>query len=557
MNDRAATTPMPGYYYNGTILTQSPACPVAPHMLVAGSKIWFCGDGGAPLGLDFRRAGFAESRRSLAKDVRFIDLGGKTIVPGLTDAHSHFLWWTINASRPDLSSSTSEAHAVELLVQKTKDVPPGQWIVGFGWSHNLWESQDLPGLASLDAAFPDNPIFLHSKCCHLGWVNSAALARAGMDANMPDPAGGEITRITGSDGRRRFTGILKENACGLVESVIPQLNERQREAAFEIGQKSAHALGLTGVHAPEELESFALFQRMLGQDKLTMRINYLVPNAALDHLEALRIQPGDRSSRLRIAGVKAFVDGSLGGRTSWMYEDIEGEPGNLGIPVNEPKELESVALRTNRLGLPVAIHAIGDRAVGDLLRIFRNVREQLTRDGITQHIRNRIEHFQLFSDRDMDLIRSEKPVASVQPVHLCADMGPADKFWGKRSRYAYAFDTLAKAGCTLAFGSDAPVEPISPFYGMYAAITRSDLTGNPPQGWYPEEKLTAKDALAAYTTGPALAAGQADVVGTLSAGKLADFVVLDENPLEVAPQALRDFGASATFVEGACVHGGE
>ena len=453
----------------------------------------------------------------------------------------------------DLAPSHSEQQAVDILRAHAGTPPPGEWLTGHGWAHNLWTGAALPSAPSLDAVFPANPVFLSSKCGHLGWANSAALAAAGIDASTPNPAGGEIEHDPATG---RPTGILKENALTLVERCIPPPTEERRRRAFAQGQQAAFAMGLTGVHAPESADDFAFLQKMNAEGSLRMRVGFMIPVSTLDAARELKLGPGLGDRRLRIIAVKMFADGSLGGRTALMYEGYDGEPGNLGIETMTETDIEQACLGANNLGLPAAVHAIGDKAVGRVLGVFQRVATARAAAG-GAHVSNRIEHLQLVAERDLDLVRQVRPVASMQPVHLCADMGPADRWWGGRARRAYAIATLARAECVMAFGSDGPVEPINPFFGMFAATTRQALDCTPPEGWYPEERVSAAAALAAYTIGPALASGAASWSGTLAPGKVADFVVLPEDPTTAPPAALRDMKPLATIVGGETVHTSE
>ncbi|MBX7244017.1 MAG: amidohydrolase [Candidatus Sumerlaeaceae bacterium] len=534
----------------------NPRQPRAPHMMVSGDTVVFCDDGPAPFGLDYRATGFSARKRELSGDVEFHDLRGRTVIPGLVDAHIHIVWWAFNLKRVDLAPARSEEGALEILKAGAKGLKPGEWLIGHGWTHNLWEKRTLPTRWSLDSLFPETPVALSSKCGHLQWVNTVAVARAGITGSTPDPHGGEIEKVN-RNGVLEPTGILKETAGELLDTVIvPPSDSTRREAVVE-ATAYAHSLGITGMHTPEPIEYYEDLQVLHGDGRLGLRINFLIPVAFLDDLADLRIRHGVGDEMLRIAGVKLFSDGSLGGRTALMYDPYENEPTNYGICVTEAEEIAEKTLKANRLGLAMAIHAIGDKAIGNVLSAYERSALELGASGgagTNPFVRNRIEHLQVVSPQDWDRIRKLKPVASMQPVHLCADMGPADSYWGARSRYAYAIKTAMDAGCPLAFGSDAPVEPVNPFYGLYAAVTRQDLERKPAQGWYPEERISVEDALAAYTTGPALASGQPTRVGDLSAGKLADFVVLNEDPLSVPPGDLKDMKPSATYLGGQMVY---
>ncbi|MCX7963689.1 MAG: amidohydrolase family protein [Candidatus Sumerlaea chitinivorans] len=543
------------YFYNGRIRTMDRRRSVVPHMLVAGERIWFCAESRAPLGLDFREAGFAAQRRAWESEIEFIDLEKRTVLPGLADAHVHFLQWAMFASRPDLTSARSEEEALAILRQEA--TPEGEeWLVAFGWSHNEWPGGRLPSKESLDAVFPHRPVYATSKCGHLAWVNSAALARAGITPATPDPPGGEIGREM-RNGVPFLTGVLKENAIYLVERHIPTPTESVRRNAFLKAQAKAHALGITAIHTPEDLEAWDFYLRARATGLLRLRTAFLAPVQALPEIASLRLRHGMGDDWLFLAGIKVFADGSLGGRTALMYEAYEGEPHNSGVVVTDYPELLRVTIQANRAGLPVAIHAIGDLAVGQVLRAFAASAVEVGTNGAvgTQPlVRNRIEHLQLYAECDLELLREVRPVASMQPVHLCADWKAADEYWGKRARRAYAFHTLSRCGCLLAFGSDAPVEPINPWFGLYAATTRLDLCNERATPWYREEQIPLEDAVAAYTLGPARAVGKLHVTGSLEVGKYADFVVLEEDPFTIPPKELRNVIPYETYVSGECVH---
>ena len=545
------------YFYNGHFLTMAPHSPYAGHMMVAGDRILSCSDEISPLGLDYRLPGFDADRRRLASDIEFIDLDGRTVMPGFTDAHAHIMMWADNLLQADLAASTSEDDAVRITKEFGRHKRPGEWITGYGWAHNLWEGAQLPSAASLDATFPDNPVFLASKCGHVGWANSAALSAVGIKADSPNPAGGEIV-MEGGGTSRRPTGILLENAMWLIEHSLGTPSEPDRLRALLEAQRLAHSFGITGIHAPENMNAWNFIQRFHQANRLTLRINYLLPAAVLDHFDEAGIRQGFGDHHLRIAGVKLFTDGSLGGRTAYMKEAYEGEPDNFGMCINDRDAITRVTLQANSAGLPMAIHAIGDRSIADVLAAFDTAQQELGDDegesGAPPTMRNRIEHFQTFDPADLDIIRRVKPVASMQPVHLCADMGPADRHIGDRSRHTYAMRTLADAGCILAFGSDAPVEPINPMFGLFAAVNRQNLEGEPGGGWIPEERISIKEALAAYTRNPAIVSGESDVLGTLESGKLADFIILPEDPEKASPHDLRDMKVLATYVDGTAVY---
>jgi predicted amidohydrolase YtcJ len=539
------------YYYNANVITMNPSSPTAPHMLVCGDRVLHCDNSRAPFGLDYRDADFGRVRQSMAGQVRFVDLGGRTVIPGICDAHAHFLMWGEKLTHVDLSGGRSEEDCVRLLKEGAADVAKGEWVRGRNWSNNLWDNTAFPSRDSLDAAFPDNPVLLTSKCCHVIWVNSAALAAAGVDDHTPDPHGGEIERRGG-----RLTGILKEDANELVSRAVGEMNIEQWYAAMDRAQSVAHGLGITAMQTPEYMDMWTFLQGAHAEERLTMRINFWMPISVLDELVGAGIRHGLGDDRLRISAVKVFMDGSLGGRTALMYDPYEGEPDNFGIEVTDAETIARWTLQANRAGLSMAVHAIGDLAVGNVISAYEASAAELGTGGDTRTnpvLRNRIEHLQVFSDRDLDRLKRLRPVVSIQPIHLCADMGPADRHWGARSKNAYACRTVKDLGSLMVFGSDVPVESCNPFYGLYAATTRKNMDAQPASGWYPEQCISLQEALEAYTINCATASGQQDVLGSLEAGKLADFVVLTENPFEVGPEDLRDMKPLATVSGGTTV----
>ena len=539
------------YYYNGNILTMNRETPRSPHMLVAEGKILHCDPSPAPLGLDFRASDFSTIQSARKSEVEFIDLNGQTVIPGICDAHAHFLMWGLGLSHADLVPTRSEQECLDIIKEMNQNLEPGDWVLGRGWTHNLWENPKLPTRDSLDALFPDNPVYLSSKCGHLAWVNSKALAMAGITDATPDPYGGEMERDTG-----RLTGILKELAMDPVAELRREPSEKDWRKALAMAQHEAHRLGITSMQTPEDITTWGYLQKFHAEDLLTMRVNFWIPVAQLDAMLDGHTRHGLGDDRLRISAIKIFADGSLGGRTSLMYEDHENEPGNRGVEVTSVEDITEATLRANRAGLSMAIHAIGDLAVGNVITAYEKAAEELGTDGDTTNnpvLRNRIEHLQIFHDRDLDRIKKLKPIASIQPIHLCADMHPADMYWGSRAKNAYACRTAADAGCLLVFGSDVPVESCNPFWGMYAAITRNDIEGKPGDGWYPQECISLQETLEAYTINTAIASGQQDRLGSLETGKYADFVILEQDPHSQSSEQLRDTLPVATYINGECV----
>jgi predicted amidohydrolase YtcJ len=522
---------------NGRIYTGNPLRPRVSWVLISGNRIVAVGND-------------RSAKLMGPTPDQEIDLEGATVVPGFTDGHIHLQYFAEKMEQIDLASARSEEGAVEILKGDAKSSSQ-VWVRGYGWSHNQWDRPALPTRASLDRAFPDVPVALSSKCGHLLWVNSAALRKCEITKSTPAPSGGKIALDPET---KELSGILKETAIGLVLGRIGQPSVGVQKEMLERAFRMANEVGVTSIHNMEDLDSFQAFQELAREGRLRVRVTFYLPLKNLDELIRLRLQSGFGNEWLRIGGIKLFADGSLGGRTALMLEPFEREPENSGVCVMSQKELEDVVARANRHSIAVGVHAIGDRAVRETLRAFRAaVGGGVGSAGAV--MRNRIEHFQLIHPDDLALVRGLDVIAAVQPVHLCSDMSAADTFWGRRARYAYAFKSLQDAGALLVFGSDAPVEPMNPLYGLYAAVTRKNLEGKPEGGWYGQERLGRDEALAAYTRHPAMAVGESNTRGTLEPGKLADVVVLSADPFSVPEDALKEIRVRATVVNGECVYG--
>lgn len=538
------------YFYNATILTMDDANPCTHHMLTCNGTIVYAGNDRAPLSLDSRDADFSRVRASLSQDVEFIDLKGSTVIPGFCDSHMHIGHTSHTIAMADLTSARTEDEAVALMQQHAKKInaKPGDWIRGHGWTHNFWPGEKTPTRHSLDKAFPDNPLYLTSKCLHLGWVNTCAIKTCGLTKDTPCPVGGSFAIEPSGE----LSGYILEDAVELVEKCIPELTAEQLKNNMIEVQKIAHSFGLTALNTPDTKEDFMMLQELNNEGKLDTRIVFHPRVSMFEEVIDAGLKSGLGDDFLRIGGIKILMDGSLGGHTAYMYEPYENEPENYGQTVEDPDKMIQVTMAANAAGFPMVIHAIGDKAIGMVLRAYEKVQRLFPE----MTGRNSIEHLQVISEKDLPLLEQVRPIAGVQPVHLCADLVPADKFWGKRARLAYAFRTIANAGCTLAFGSDCPVEPMNPFYGLHAAVNRQSLEDKPEAGWYPDERLTIMESLKAFTKGGAIAGGVITAArrGELAEGKLADFVVLDENPLTMPSTKLRTTLPQSIWVGAKCVY---
>jgi hypothetical protein len=494
-----------------------------------------------------RIAAVGEADR-LAADARaapVLSLPGATITPGLADAHIHLTEWAFARGAPDLSAAATPEDAARAAAAAPP--APSGWVRGGGWNPHLWAGQQ-PHRALLDRHAPDRPVALQSHDMHALWANGEALRRAGITPETADPPDGRIVRDEGGEP----TGLLLENAARLVTERIPAPSHDDAVAAVRAAQAALHALGITavhsfpGIHTPEP-EPLHVVEALRARDMLRLRV---LQHIALDRLDdAVRrdLRSGAGDDWIRIGGVKMFLDGALGSRTAWMRAPYEGEA-QCGMRVLEPGAFRAHVRRAAHSGLASVVHAIGDAAVA---LAFEVLSDPATRVRALPH---RIEHVQCCPPDHFASAAAAGIVCSMQPAHLITDWQAADRHWGERGRWTYAFGSLLRRGATLAFGSDAPVEPVDPRLGLFAATARTDLDGEPRDGWHAEERIGAREALRGYTEGPAAAAGRTGALGTIAPGAAGDLAIWDRDPLETRGRDLLTLRCLATVVGGEVVH---
>jgi predicted amidohydrolase YtcJ len=482
-----------------------------------------------------------------------IDLGGRTALPGFIDAHTHLAQFAQSRLNVDLRHIPSEDAAVARVRERAATLPRGTWIYGQSWDVNEWPSQRFPTKASLDAAVPEHPVMLQSHDFHSVWVNSAALRLANITTQTPDPAGGRIER----DGDGEPTGMLFEGpALTLVERVAEPYSDDLILGELRRVLAELRARGVTGVHNIEDARSLHLMQRLHAEGALQPRILLYIRRDALQEALTLGIEAGFGDDSLRVAGIKMFMDGALGSHTAAMLDPYEGEAENRGLLVtSEPEVIEEVRKAAGG-NLGVAIHAIGDRAVRAALNGIEATLRQIAQTGSTPVRRFRLEHVQLAAPEDLQRMARLGVVGSVQPFHAVVDRFSAERFWGARHKRAYAYQTMRQLGIPLALGSDVPVDTADPLRILHAAIVRRDDRKPELAPWLPDQVLTLQEALYAYTMGAAYAGGQEAHQGSLAPGKLADLVVLSENPFTLPAERLAGAEVAATLVGGEMVHGG-
>ena len=466
-------------------------------------------------------------------NTRLVDLKGKRhlIVPGFYDSHVHLLGGGMRLSQVALKDAKDEAEFGQRLREFDRKLLRERWMLGGEWDHDRALKGELPTAALLDKYVPDRPVFLRRYDGHMAVANTKALKLAGIAAKAADIPGGVVYR----DKNGMPTGLLRDNAMFLVERLVPAPSDAEIAEAVTAALDECRRNGVTSVvdmdgsDPATRRKLFKLYQRMAREGKLTVRIDLRWPIAAWKELADLGAEANFGNEWVTIGGVKGFADGSLGSSTAKMFEPFVNEPGSTGVFVTPPGKLREYILGADKAGLSVAVHAIGDRANAELLDIFAEV---IKANGPRDR-RFRIEHAQHLRPEDYKRFAELNVIASMQPYHIIDDGRWAEGRIGTlRCASSYANRSLLGVGARLAFGSDWSVAPLSPILGIDAAVNRRTLDGKHPGGWFPEQKITVKDALEAYTTGSAYAAFHEKDRGTLAPGKLADFVVLSRDILD-------------------------
>jgi predicted amidohydrolase YtcJ len=526
--------------YNSKLCTQDANYPRATAVAIRNGRI-------LSLGMD------TEIRFLANPLTRQIDLGGRRVLPGLTDSHFHYYEWALGRRQLPLANCSSLAELQNLLAQKARETASGAWIVGQGWNEIRWPEPRLLSSTDLDKLTPANPAILWRSDGHLAVANSLALKEAQINGETPDPPQGRIDR----DLAGQPTGVLRELAINLVRDVITPPTENATLDAIRAGFSELHKLGLTCVHdfrimgGAEGPLAFRAYQQLQAAGKLALRIWMLLPAERLKEAIALGLRTGFGDDFLRVGHVKFFSDGGQGARTAWMLEPYE-DTASFGMPLTPMDEIADAIHRAHAAGLAVAIHAIGDRANRELVGVFEEVLGGRREGGPTAP--HRIEHVQNIRPEDVRRLGRLGVVASVQPIHVTDDYPMIEKSVGSRSSWAYPFRDLLAAGVPLAFGSDCPVANPNPLWGIHAAVTRQMRDGTPAGGWYPDQRLNVDEAVWGFTMGTALVCGRQAELGSLSPGKLADLVVLDRDIFSIDPMEIAETQVVMTILDGQVVY---
>ncbi len=518
---------------NGNIITLDDARPRASAMAIGYDRLVAVGDD-------------AEVTRLAGPGTTTLDLDGKTVLPGFTDAHLHWQAQAESMRSVNVFELPSKAEALERVQLRAQQTPAGEWITGQGWAQDLWEDRAFPNSADLDAVAPNNPVYLSAKSGHAAWVNSRALGLAGVTNSTPDPDGGEILR----DDQGAATGILLETAMDIVSAQVPSPGPEQLADMMQVAQEHALQRGLCMIHDFDDPSCLVALQILRERGNLCLRVVKQINQHWLDAALATGLRRNFGDDWIRIGALKLFADGALGPKTALMFEAYAGEDWNTGMALVEKEEMVDYVCRASAGGLPSSIHAIGDKAVHDVLDVFEIARAQEASRGETRSSRrHRIEHVQIIHPQDAHRLAQLDVIASMQPIHATSDMLTADRYWGERTRWSYNPRLQLEHGARVAFGSDAPVEPLDPLLGIHAALTRQ-RDGEPAGGWHPEARISLYEALLGYTQGPAYAAEMEDRLGRLRPGYLADLVVLDRDITRVPADEIPALRVLGTMVGG-------
>jgi len=527
------------YYVHGRIYTNDPAEPWAEAMAIADGKISCIGKMDHVL---LECGGGQEGAET-------VQLKGQFVMPGFNDAHVHLG----GAAADLLAVPLTGVPSVEELQKRVADAvahhKEGEWITGGGWDHTLWPDKRFPNRQQLDAVAPKNPVILTHISGHVAVANSLALLHAEIDKYTPNPPGGEIEH----DSLGEPTGMLEEYAAmSLVNVRIPDPAPEVRRRGIEMVLENVAKNGVTSVQDFSDWEDFKMYKQLKDDDKLTVRITLWLPFVTpLNDLQNLRAQGGTKDPWLKTGALKAFTDGAMGSRTAAMLEPYSDDATTSGILTIDPEKLREMAIARDKAGFQLNFHAIGDRANRVALDVF----EAVAKANGPRDRRDRIEHAQLVAPEDFPRFAKLNVIASMQPSHQTTDMRWAEDRVGRdRLKGAYAWATMLKNGVHLAFGTDYDVEPISPFRGLYACVTRERPEGGPKSGWEPQEKISLQECIRAYTSGSAYAQFEEGKKGELKEGEYADFIILSNDLTKVPPSQYTQTRVLRTVVGGRIVY---
>jgi predicted amidohydrolase YtcJ len=519
------------------IYTVDAAHPMAEALAVRGSRLVFVGSA-------------SEAQVLRGPSTRVVDVHGSTIIPGMVDAHAHLLDVGQTLRQVDLSGAATYDEVIARVAERARGTPPGTWIRGWGWDQNRWPGQRFPTHEALSAAVPGYPVLLDRVDGHAVLANARAMQLAGVTRDTRDPAGGRVLR----DATGNPTGVFVDNAQMLVARAVPAPTDADLEAAILAAVTDLNRWGLTGIDDPGvRRQAIGVYERLARDGRLTLRDYLMISDDSATEAEYFAKGPQNAlyDGHLWIRAVKLFADGALGSRGAALLSPYSDDPGNTGLLVSTPEHLRDVSIRALKAGFQVATHAIGDRGN----RIALDAYEAALRAVPTADHRFRIEHAQILNWADIPRFAQLGVIPSMQAVHATSDMyWAADRVGPSRILGAYAWRSLLNTGVIIPNGSDMPVERVNPLYSFHAAVTRQDERDLPAGGWHPEQCMTRDEALRSITLWPAYAGFQEHDLGTLSAGKYADFVVLDRDIMTIPATGILQTRVLATYIGGTAVY---
>ncbi len=486
-----------------------------------------------------------ECKKKISANTEIVDAKGQMIVPGFIDSHVHFVSGGLRLNSIDLRNAQTKQEFINRIAAYVKNIPSGTWIVGGGWDHKNWGGE-LPEARWIDSITKNNPVFLSRLDGHMAFANSVAMGLAGVSASTKNIVGGEIVR----DNKNNPTGIFSDNAKSLINKIVSEPTDAIKDKALENAMQFVASKGVTSVHNMGSWDDLAVFKRAHDKGNLKTRIYANVPLKTWSQLRDEVAKNGHGDKYLRIGGLKGYVDGSLGAHTAKMLQPFQDYAGD-GLFITPVDSLYDYTLNADKNNLQVMVHAIGDKANQEQLNIYENVGKI---NGARDR-RFRIEHAQHTSPTDALRFGSLGVIPSMQPYHTIDDGRWAEKVVGsKRIHEMYLYKDMLNSGAKIVFGSDWPVAPPTPLDGIYGAVTRRTLDEKNPTGWIPEQKITVEQALRAYTITAAYASFEEHIKGSLEVGKLADFVILQQDITNIPPETIRDVKIIATYVGGKKVY---
>ena len=527
------TEPADKIYFNAKIWTGDSTNAWADALATKGDEIMYVGK---------------DHQSFKGSQTEMIDVGGKLMLPGFIDNHTHFLSGGYTLSGVDLHKAKTKQEFISILKEFCEKYKDDRWILGGNWDHEAWGGE-LPARSWIDSVTGNHPLFVNRSDGHMALANSLAMKIAVVDNKTKVPAGGEMPK----DASGEFTGVFKDEAMNLIYKVIPDPTEKELDEYLNAAIHHAFENGVTQVHDMGSYGGWldlATYRRNYQNKKLDLRIYSFVPLSTWARLDSFCKKEGKGDDMLRWGGLKGFMDGSLGSTTAWFYQPFLDNPKSSGLYVTDTTKMHDWVLAADSAGLHIAVHAIGDRANDFILNVFEEAENNILRDH-----RFRVEHAQHLTQQAIPRFAQLHVIPSMQPYHAIDDGRWAYKrLDNTRLKGTYAFKSLLDTKANLTFGSDWFVAPLIPIEGIYAAVTRRTLDDKNPTGWYPEQKISVEQAVKCYTANNAYAGFQENKLGVLKKGMLADLIVLDENIFEIAPDLIKNVKVIRTIVNGKQVY---